>query len=272
MLFAPSATQGFVMTSGVRPALGDFVQLLHEDHGKPRVHEDGELRSLRFSSGAVHSSMRLSAPFELDLGYTRTMMGFLLVNAEPRHILMVGLGGGSLAKYCYRQFPQARITTLEISPDVIALRDQFLIPPDDERFRVVQADGCEYLARSDIQADVILLDGYDAEGLPDRLCSEAFYANCWQALSAPGVLVANLWRDGPNREVYLDRLRGIFDGRVWWSRPRDSSNLIVFAVKCARYYPQWSRLMSQAQALGERYRLDLPSVVKDMRQRPDPDG
>ena len=82
-----------------------------------------------------------------------------------------------------------------------------------------------------LQADIILLDGYDAEGLPSCLCAESFYANCWQALSAQGVLVANLWGGEPNRGVYLNRLRGIFDGRVWWSKPRDSSNLIVFAVK-----------------------------------------
>jgi spermidine synthase len=85
------------------------------------------------------------------------------------------------------------------------------------------------------------------------------------------VLVANLWGGEPKRSVYLDRLRRIFDGRVWWSKPCGSSNLIVFAVKNPRYYPQWSRLMRQAQALGERYRLDLPRVVKDMRLHPDPD-
>jgi spermidine synthase len=215
--------------------------------------------------------MRLSEPFELDLSYTRTMMGFLLFNAEPRHILVVGLGGGSLSKYCYRQFPQAHITTLEINPDVIALRDRFMVPPEDDRFHIVQADACEYLARGDVQADVILLDGYDAEGLPSGLCTEPFYSNCWRTLGAQGVLVANLWGAEPKRTVYLNRLRGVFDGRVWWSKPRRSSNLIVFAVKDARYFPRWSRLESTAQSLGARYRLDLPQIVKDMRQRPDPE-
>jgi spermidine synthase len=260
------------MTKRILPAIRDFVQILVDGWGKPGVSEDGGVRSLQFSNGAVQSSMRVSEPFELDLSYTRAMMGFLLFNAEPQHILLVGLGGGSLSKYCYCQFPQARITTLEISPDVIALRDEFLVPPDDERFEVVHTDACEYLARRDVHADVILLDGYDAEGLPSCLCTESFYSNCWQALNAQGVLVANLWGGELNRGVYLNRLRGIFDGRVWWSKPRDSSNLIVFAVKNEYFYPQWSRLMSKAQTLGKRYRLDLPWVVNDMRQREDPDG
>lgn len=261
------------MAKRILPVLRDFARLLVDGQGKPCVYEDRDegIRRLQFSGGVVQSSMRVSAPFELDLSYTEAMMGFLLFNVEPRHILMVGLGGGSLSKFCFHHFPQARITTLEIDAEVIAFRDEFLIPPDDERFQVVHTDASEYLARNDVQADVILLDGYNAAGLPDCLCDEPFYSNCWNALSTEGVLVANLWGGEPRRAVYLERLRGIFDGRVWWSKPCGSSNLIVFAVKSPHYFPQWSRLMRQAQTLGERYRLDLARVVKDMRLRPDPD-
>lgn len=259
------------MTKRLLPALSNFVQLLvHGQEGKPRVHDEEGVRCLRFSGGVVQSAMRVSEPFELDLSYTRAMMGFLLFNAEPRHVLLVGLGGGSLSKYCYRHFPQARITTLEIDPEVIALRDAFLIPPDDERFQVVQADACEYLAQDDVEADVILVDGYDAAGLPACLCSESFYSDCWRALSAHGVLVANLWGGEPNRGVYLNRLRGIFDGRVWWSKPDNSSSLIAFAAKDEHFYPQWARLMAKAQTLAAQYRLDLSRVANDMRERPDP--
>jgi len=244
------------------------VQILVDGQDKPRVQEGGRVRSLHFSAGVVQSSMRLSDPFELDLSYTRAMMGFQLLNPLPRDILLVGLGGGSLSKYCFRRFPQARITTLEINPDVIALRDQFLIPPDDDRFQIVQTDACDYLARDDITADVILVDGYDAAGLPGCLCSESFYRNGWKALGANGVLVANLWGGEPNRAVYLDRLKRIFDGRVWWSRPRDSRSLIAFAMKNDQYFPQWSHLLATAQSLDAHYRLDLSQVVNDMRQRP----
>ena len=255
-----------------RRRLRDLVKILVDGPVTPRVHDEGDVRCLRFNSGVVQSAMRVAEPFALNLNYTRAMMGFLLFNAEPRHILVVGLGGGSLPKYCYREFPGARITTVEIDPAVIALRDEFLIPADDDRFRITQADASDYLARDDIQADVIMLDGYDVEGLPECLCSESFYANCWKALGTQGVLVANLWGGEPNRALLLDRLNGIFDGRAWWSKPRDSSNLIAYAVKNEHYYPQWSRLAAQARALDARYGLDLMAVVEDMRQRPEPDA
>jgi spermidine synthase len=69
------------------------------------------------------------------------MMAFLLFNPRPRRILILGLGGGSLAKFCYRHLPSATITAVEIDPHVMALREEFRVPADDERFRVLQGDG-----------------------------------------------------------------------------------------------------------------------------------
>lgn len=253
-------------------AIRDFLHLLVDGWGKPRICDEDGIRSLHFGGGAVQSAMQVSEPNALNLSYTRTMMGFLLFNTEPRHILLVGLGGGSLSKYCYQELPQARITTLEINPDVIALRDEFRIPPNNERFQVVHADACTYLSRNDLQADVILLDGYDASGLPECLCTEAFYSNCSQVLGAQGVLVLNLWGGESQRQPHLERLRVVFNGRVWWSKPPESSSLIVFAVKDEHFYPQWSCMLSKAQSLDQRYRLDLPRLVTSLRLREDPDS
>jgi spermidine synthase len=87
--------------------------------------------------------MQFQNPHALALEYTRTMMGFLLFNPEPQNIAMLGLGGGSLAKFCYRYLPQSRIQVVEINPQVIALRDEFHVPPDDKRFGVVRGDGAQ---------------------------------------------------------------------------------------------------------------------------------
>ena len=83
---------------------------------------------------------------EPRLAYTRKMMAFLMFNSQPRRILQLGLGGGSLAKFCYRYLPDASITVVEIDSDVLALRDEFQVPADDARFRVVQGNGVEYVA------------------------------------------------------------------------------------------------------------------------------
>jgi spermidine synthase len=108
---------------------------------RPLVIQNEPVVSLYFVARGVQSTMLRRDPCALALGYTRTMMGFLLFRPSPRRISTIGLGGGSLAKYCYRHLPDTTITAVEINPEVIALRDQFHVPRNDERFRVVCADG-----------------------------------------------------------------------------------------------------------------------------------
>src|SRR5688572_27113654 len=110
--------------------------------GAVYVTEKSGVRSLHIGSDTVQSSMRLARPNDLELSYTRSMMAFLLFAREPRNVLMIGLGGGSLAKFIYHRMPDARIQAVEINPQVIAIaRQYFHVPQDDERFEIVTADG-----------------------------------------------------------------------------------------------------------------------------------
>ena len=197
----------------------------------PLVTTRGDMRTLEFVAGEVQSEMRLSRPSALVLAYARAMMCFALFVPRPRHILMVGLGGGSLAKFCYRHFPRARITVLELRADVIALRGQFCVPPDDERFTVLHADATAWLAGVPDSVDVLLVDGFDAAGLPPALGSSKFYADCRRALRHGGVLAANVFSYDPLYPAMLGRLRLMFGGQVCWLDKVAGNNRILFAVK-----------------------------------------
>ncbi|CDG83845.1 putative Spermidine synthase [Janthinobacterium agaricidamnosum NBRC 102515 = DSM 9628] len=191
----------------------------------------GDRRSLEFKPGMIQSEMRLSRPDQLVLRYARAMMCFALFNPQPRHIVMVGLGGGSLAKFCHRHFPSARITVLELRADVIALRDHFMIPPDDARFRVIHTDAVTYIRRHPGSADVLLVDGFDESGLPPALGSARFYADCRRALVAGGVLAANIFSYDPHYAAMLDRLEVVFRRRVCALDGIAGNNHIIFAVR-----------------------------------------
>lgn len=197
----------------------------------PLVTTEGDRRRLEFTRGEVQSEMRLSQPTRLVLAYCRAIMCFALFVPRPRHIVMVGLGGGSLAKFCHRHFPDARISVIELRADVIALRGQFGIPPDDARFRVVHADASDWLAGAADSADVIVIDGFDRGGLPPALGSARFYGDCRRALRDGGVLVANIFSYDIAFPAMLERLRRIFDGRLCWFERVAGNNRILFAVK-----------------------------------------
>ncbi len=172
----------------------------------PYIVDEGENKSLYFGHDAVQSSMRTNDPYFLDLEYTRMMMGFLLFNASPRRIAMIGLGGGSIAKFCHK-YLLSEIQIAEINVDVVQLRDTFAIPKDSYRFNIVLADGADFIYQNR-DFDVILVDGYDREGLPEALCTPSFYRNCHRALAPGGIAVFNLVPFSPR---YLERCSKIFN-------------------------------------------------------------
>jgi spermidine synthase len=198
---------------------------------KPLVVTQGHRRRLEFRPGNVQSEMDLRRPDALILDYTRAMMGFALFVPQPRDILMVGLGGGSLAKYCYRHFPDARITVVELRDDVIALRREFMVPDDDARFQVIHGDAVDYVERHPGCADVILVDAFNDIGLPAAVATARFYGACRKALRDGGVLVKNVFTYDPAYRPILSRLGLIFDGRLCWLKGVAGNNRILFAVR-----------------------------------------
>ena len=227
-----------------RAGPGDFQSL---QYMQPFVREDGATKSLHFTLGELQSRMLMHQPSQLDVDYTRTMMGFLLFQPAPAHIGMIGLGGGSIAKFCYQHLPASRMTVLEINPHVIALRKEFRVPDDDGRFQVIAADGALFLQTEALAFDVLLVDGFDHEGQPASLCSQRFYDDCFAALSADGVLVVNLHYDHPDHPLLTDRIRRSFGGNAVETLAAEKSNCIVFA---SRGKPLSPRDISTARSLS----------------------
>jgi spermidine synthase len=206
---------------------GNFEDL---NFAAPFVLHEGGVRSLHFTMGETQSSMRADRPDDLTIDYTRTMMGFLLLRPGPREIVMIGLGGGSMAKFCHRHLPSARITVVENNPGVIQLRHEFQVPDDDERLSVVAADGAAFMRGFTGAADVLLVDGFDQDGQPPALCSQAFYADCRRALASGGVLVVNLHVDDPGHDVHTGRIADAFEGNVMQVVASRQANCVIFAM------------------------------------------
>ena len=189
-------------------------------------------RKLRFGATDIQSAMDLRDPDHLVLSYTRLMMAFLLFQPQPQHILMIGLGGGSLPKFCHRHLPGSDITVVEIDPAVIALREQFEIPPDQSNFRVVQADGADFVAAvDDDRFNVILVDGFEAEQMAPALGTQNFYGHCERLLRPGGVMLCNLHELDIHYGVFLDRVAVTFDDNTLKVSTRECGNSIVFARK-----------------------------------------
>ena len=208
-----------------------FSQTVQNSKGKPFIFDHDGMRTLHLDARFIQSAMRIAAPNELLLSYTKAMTAFLLIQPAPRHILIIGLGGGSLAKYCYHELSSARVTVLESEPDVIALRESFFIPADDARFQIVQADAADYLAATKERVDVILHDGYDTDGLAPGLCSGHFFQQCERVLDDEGIMVANLLRNSDELLPAMLDLHSVFGQAMCWADAAGCFNRIVLAQK-----------------------------------------
>jgi spermidine synthase len=241
--------------------------------GKRRAGDDGlevteerGMRTLHLGSRAIQSAMRVSRPWDLELAYTRAMMGFLMFNPMPQDVLMIGLGGGSLAKFIRKQRPQTHITAVEIDPRVIAAaRAHFELPPDDATLGVIEADGALYVRQHPGSADVILLDGFDAGNQVEALATQTFYAACRRVLRPGGILVVNLWGRDSEFAEYFARLTRAFDGEVGWISVQDKTNVIVFAFAEPGAPARLEAARTHLADLSKRYGLDLRGFARDFQ-------
>jgi spermidine synthase len=232
---------------------------------RPFIVETSSERHLLFSHDSVQSTMRLDDPDALTCEYTRKMMAFLLFNPTPERILMIGLGGGSLAKFCRRYLPHADITVVEISADVISLRDEFYVPIDDERFRVVHDEGSRYLARFDDAVDVILVDAFDHTGVALSLAASDFYADAASRLTPNGVLVLNLSGEPSRYDAHLQRVHEAFGNRTILVPVRAGENDLLFAFN-SPHRPDAQELQERAQRLQAQLSLAFPRYLRLLLQ------
>jgi len=232
---------------------------------RPVVSRIEDRLSLSFDALRVQSEMRLDAPDELVLGYTRTMMGFLLFCPHPASIAMIGLGGGSLTKYCHANLSDTTITVAEIDPQVIALRERFFIPPDDERLQILCEDGAAFVQRAIAQYDVLLVDGFTGSGQPPVLSTQRFYNDCHVCLRANGILVVNLSDISASFEPLLARIRHSFGQAVLVVDAEDSNNRIVFAGKGQILNISHEQLLGRLALLDAHLPLKLHRTLQAMR-------
>jgi spermidine synthase len=231
------------------------------------VSEEDGVRSLHLGGDAIQSSIRLDRPDELALDYTRAMMAFLLFQPAPREVLMIGLGGGSMARYIHQRMPGTRTTVVEINAKVLAAaRSMFHFPADDSRLKVEIACGADYLADQAEAADVLLVDGFDDGKQPAVLCTQAFYDAAYAALRTGGVMAVNFMAEEKKLDVYLQRIENSFDGCVASLTAEDRVNHIAFGFKRQPRQLAWAELKKRARQLKKNHELPLDDFIAGLKK------
>ena len=162
------------------------------------IYEDGGERCMCFTRQCRigrQSCLDLANPRHFALNYTRMMLGGALFTADPpRRILIIGLGGGTLPMALAEMLPEARIDVVEIDPAVTRAAKRFFNFRDGPRMRVFEQDGRTFIKRAGRDGeryDVVMLDAFDHEYIPEHLLTREFLEEVRVLLGPRGVLVAN---------------------------------------------------------------------------------
>ncbi len=170
------------------------------------------LLMVRGNDKTAMSVMRLATPDAL-VPYTAAMLMSLPFLAQPKDIVLIGLGGGQQAKFIYNRLPDTRLVALEIDPTIVRIaRSCFKLPADDARLSVFTGDGGAYIHAHPDSCDLILSDGYDQTFTMDNtLAGESFYQACHRALRPGGMMAINLLgKTAAWRATHLRMVRSIF--------------------------------------------------------------
>lgn len=138
--------------------------------------------------------MDLRNPERLVFPYVRMTFGGLLVEPNPEHILVVGLGGGSIPVTLNQMFPEAHIDIVEIDEAVVRVAREFFRFQETPSMRVYVSDARVFVKRArlrDKRYDFIILDAFTGDYIPEHLMTLEFLNEIKDILNPGGVLVAN---------------------------------------------------------------------------------
>jgi spermidine synthase len=240
----------------------------------PEVHfsDHGDIRYLHLGTEWVQGSMRLDAPFEIELEYVQRMMAWLLFvdpqTVSHRHAMQLGLGAAALTKFCHRKL-RMKTTAIELNPQVVAAcRIWFKLPKDDTRLSVILGDAQEVVAHEHWreQVDALQVDLYDHEAAAPVLDSEAFYRDCRSLLTEDGCMTVNLFGRSSSYERSVQRIQAAFGPEaVWAFRPTREGNTVVLALR-QPVQPERGELAARAEAIQTRWGLPARKWLRVFKQ------
>jgi spermidine synthase len=190
----------FALFASLTVAPSTAMTILHTEKSLYRnimvYEEDGE-RCMSFTGRnqtARQTCQSLADPHQFVFVYTKMMMGALYLNPNPKKILMIGLGGGVLPTALAALFPDAKMDIVEIDPAVVKVAQQYFGFNRSPQMEVIEEDGRVFIKRAGKagrQYDLILLDAFDHQYIPEHLLTQEFLFEVKALLAADGVLAAN---------------------------------------------------------------------------------
>jgi len=254
--------------SGARPSCGLILKKRTPTLPPVNYSDDGPVRHLHLGTPWIQGSMYLEDPIGLVHEYVQRMMAWLLfvepASVKDRQALQLGLGAGSLTKFCHKEL-RMTTTAIELNPQVlVACRGWFKLPADNASMRVVLADAAEEILDPQWwgRVDALQVDLYDHEAAAPVLDSLPFYNHCKRLLTPQGCMTVNLFGRASSFDRSVEKISAAFGkDAVWAFKATREGNTVVLAQNIPSR-PKREVLMARADVIDAQWGLPAAKWVR----------
>lgn len=170
-------------------------------------------------------------PLCTRLEYSRNFFLSLAFQPDLESILVLGLGGGAIPSLLHSILEKAVIDVVEIDPEMPVIAKKYFYFSTSERLRLFINDAFFYIRDTDKNYDIVLMDAYIENQIPETIDSTAFFAEAARVLSPNGIFVANLMTVHKEHfENVIEKMSGIFKD-IRMLPGIASTNSLVFAAR-----------------------------------------
>jgi len=247
------------------------------------VYRDGNIVTLRFArspAAQIQSQADLGDLRRPTLEYSTLMFAGLLYQPEPKRVLVLGLGGGTIPREMHYYFPDAEIDVVELDPGIPPVAEAFFGFRPDDKLQVHVSDGRVFIRKRNASGnsppyDYVVLDAFSSQYIPFHLMTREFLEEVKKALTDDGVVVANVFGNNLLFDAEFKTFLDVF-GECQVYRGAVSTNAMLVSTKTL------GRGLTPAEAVRRAVELqvahgfafDLPKVAERLLPgaRPHPDA
>lgn len=250
----------------MRKYQGLLIHKSVDEIGEIEVVDEALCRSLHFGSEPKQSSMLLRDPLYLALTYTRAMAAALLFAPAPKRALLIGLGGGSLAKFLLHYYPDCQVEVVEMRQHVVQVAHSHFKLPEDPRLTVHIGDGGNFVRNAEAESyDLLLIDAFLGNGIARSVCGISFFEACRNLLTPNGLFSMNLWNgDFITAKEMRDDIQQSFDRNALHLPVDGKDNTVAIAAKGQPLKKRLRALRDTAATLEQRTGIEYGALLKQL--------
>ena len=236
-----------------------------------RIRDDDLFRYLILDR-TYHAVMWKADPIALFLPYSQVMVASLALVPEPTRGLILGHGGGSLAKWLAHRWPELELDIVEIDPAVVRMAEEYFSYRPPLQHHVHVRDARVFLNSTEHTYDLIWVDAFARQMIPFHLTTVEFFAELRAHLAPNGVLALNLASSGEGGDLLranavVQTMRRSFPNvesfavkGPWKSFQERSENLVFFAGSPLEEHTL-STIVANVNRLVEQQRLPFETIA-----------